>query len=136
MSYVTSINHDSKIENEKRCHPAPDSKYADPLSKLKELKLANVNKLLIAQLNINGLASKFDDLKHLIAGNKGILLIIESKLDNSYPPGQFNINGFSNPFRQDRNEYGGGIMIYVREDVACKELKSPDTVKNIEAVSI
>ena len=50
-------------------------------------------------------------------GNIDILLISETKLDSSFPTGQFLSNGYSEPFRIDQNSQGGGIMLYVREDI-------------------
>jgi hypothetical protein len=49
-------------------------------------------------------------------------MISETKLDSTFPVGQFVINGFSTPFRLDRNRNGGGIMLYVREDIPVKLL--------------
>ena len=39
-----------------------------------------------------------------------------------FPEAQFTIHGFSKPYRLDRNANGGGILIYVREDIPSKEL--------------
>ena len=41
-------------------------------------------------------------------------MISETKLDSSFPEGQFLIPGYSSPYRLDRNCRGGGIMLYVR----------------------
>ena len=41
-------------------------------------------------------------------------MISETKLDSSF---QFLIPGYSSPCRLDRNCRGGGIMLYVREDI-------------------
>ena len=49
-------------------------------------------------------------------------MISESKLDDSFPHGQFLIDGFHTPFRFDRNKNGGGILLYVREDIPAKIL--------------
>ena len=49
-----------------------------------------------------------------------ILVISETKLDESFPEGQFKIPAFTSSFRQDRNEFGGGIMVFVREDILSK----------------
>ena len=43
-------------------------------------------------------------------------MITETKLDDSLPTMQFNIEGYYT-FRLDRNEYGGGILLYVRDDI-------------------
>ena len=44
------------------------------------------------------------------------------KLDDSFRQGQFLIEGFHSPFRFDRNETGGGILLFVREDILAKVL--------------
>ena len=51
-------------------------------------------------------------------------MISETKLDSSFPDGQFLIPGYSSPYRLDRNCRGGGTMLYVREDIPSKLLLS------------
>ena len=68
---------------------------------LKALRLKNFNKLILAHLNINSLRNKFEFLISLIKDNIDILMISETKLDQSFPTNQFMINGFSAPFRLD-----------------------------------
>ena len=46
----------------------------------------------------------------------------ETKLDESFPIGHFFINGFSIPFRLDRDRNGGGILLYIRENIPSKLL--------------
>ena len=46
-------------------------------------------------------------------------MITETKLDDSLPTMQFNIEGYYT-FRLDRNEYGGGILLYVQDDIPSK----------------
>ena len=73
-----------------------------------------------SSLNVNSLVSKFDELKVIGQGIFDILIINETKLDVSFPVNQFSINGFSTPYRLHRNRNGGGIIIYVREDITSK----------------
>ena len=68
---------------------------------LKALRLKNFNKLILAHLSINSLRNKFEFLISLIKDNIDILMISETKLDQSFPTNQFMINGFSAPFRLD-----------------------------------
>ena len=45
-----------------------------------------------------------------------IICVDETKLESSYPDSQFHIDGYQfPPFRRDRNKYGGGKIVYVRE---------------------
>ena len=87
---------------------------------LRVFRKKNLNKLIIAHLNVNSLRNKFELLKEQIQDNIDILMIYETKIDASFPIGQFFLNGYSTPFRLDRNAYGGGILLYVREDIPSK----------------
>ena len=49
-------------------------------------------------------------------------MLSESKLDSSFPEGQFLIPGYGAPYTIDRTCHGGGIMLLVREDIPCKLL--------------
>ena len=44
-------------------------------------------------------------------------MISETKIDESFPNENFLIEGYSRPYRLDRDSNGGGIMLYVREDI-------------------
>ena len=48
-------------------------------------------------------------------------LILEFKLDATFPNNQFKIDHYK-MFRFDRNSYGGGLVLYVNEQVPCKIL--------------
>ena len=108
----------------------------EPLNTLKRIRISNVNRIIIGQLNINSIRNKFDDMKFIVTGNFDILVITESKLDRSFPANQFIIEGFSPPFRADRDSKGGGVLIYAREDIACRELKCHSSLKCIEGIFI
>ena len=75
---------------------------------LREIRVKNVNKVVIGSLNINSFASKFEQLREIIGKNLDILTIQETKLDQSFPTEQFTLEGYSKPYRLDRNRYGGG----------------------------
>ena len=94
----------------------------NPLSTIKNLRLSNVNRVVIGNLNINSLPNKFNQLKELVLKHVDILVLTETKLDDSFPNSQFLVDGFSEPFRIDRNRSGGGVMIYVRDVIPSKLL--------------
>ena len=52
--------------------------------------------------------------------NIDILMVSETKLDESFPVGQFITEGFGVPYKVDRNANGGGIMLFVREHIPSK----------------
>ena len=82
--------------------------------------MLKTRKMLNTHLNINSLRKKFDTLNHQIKGKVDVLIISETKLDESFPEGQFKIPGFATPFRSELNEFGSGIMVFVREDIPSK----------------
>ena len=58
----------------------------------------------------------------MVKGKVDILMVSETKIDDPFPMAQFSIVGFTNSFRQDRDHEGGGIIIYVRDDIPCTEI--------------
>ena len=77
-------------------------------SLLRKIRVKNVGRLIIASLNINSIANKSDRLEEFVEENVDVLIILETKIDNTFPTAQFRINGFSEPFRKDRDRNGGG----------------------------
>ena len=51
-------------------------------------------------------------------------MISETKLDSSFPKGQFHLHGFCEPYRLDRNGNGGRILVFIREDIPSKLIES------------
>lgn len=111
-----------------------ENNLVDDISLLKEIKLKNVNRLVIGHLNINSLPGKFEPLKDFIRNYIDILIITESKIDASFPGQQSFIDGFSMPFRLDRNINGGGVLAYVRDDIPCTQLSSHTYDKDLEGL--
>ena len=56
-------------------------------------------------------------LSDRIKGNIDVLLVSETKIDDSFLIGNFLIDGFSTPYRLDRNSNGCGLTLFVREDI-------------------
>ena len=50
----------------------------NPLLKIKNLRLSNVNWVIIGNLNINSLANKFDQLKEIVLKYIDILVITDT----------------------------------------------------------
>ena len=46
-----------------------------------------------------------------------------NKTEGIFPDLQFLIKGFSVPYRLDRITKGGGILLYIREDILSKRIK-------------
>ena len=108
----------------------------NPLMILEGIRKKCVKNIIIGHLNINALANKFDDLKIVLKDKVNILLLVETKLDDSFPIHQFIIEGYTSPYRLDRNCFGGGVLVYVRTDIPSKELKKRNLHKYIEALFV
>ena len=81
-----------------------------------------MNRLIIGNLNINSISNKFYQLKLFVQGKVDILIVTETKLDSTLPTFQFLMEGYSDQYHFDRNRYGGGVLIYNREDIPSKLL--------------
>ena len=99
---------------------------------LKTLRIKNLNRIILGHININSLRNKFDQLKEFVMGKIDILIISETKLDQTFPTGQFLMHGYSDPFRLDRTAHGGGILIFIREDIPSKLLTTHSIPKDID----
>ena len=108
--------------NAKFSNEINNDEFLNLLSTIKNLRLSNVNRVVIGNLNINSLPNKFNQLKELVLKHVDILVLTETKLDDSFPNSQFSIDGFSEPFRIDRNRSGSRIMIYIRGIIPSKLL--------------
>ena len=89
----------------------------DCIRVLKTILSDNSNKFIFAHININSFGNKFDFLPTQVRANIDVLMVSETKIDNSFPVSNFSIDGFSAPCRLDCANNGGGIMLYVREDI-------------------
>ena len=103
-----------------------------PFEILKKIQVNNVSRVVIGHVNINSIRSKFDIvrllsdmLSSMVKDNMDILMVSETKLDSSLPQAQFRIEGYVPPFRYDRNSYGGGILLFIREDILTKIISIP-----------
>ena len=93
----------------------------------KELTMLGWN-TFIDHLNINAMRNKFVLVENIMI-IIDIFLISEAKLNCTFPLNQFSVAGFKQ-FRRDRNRFGGGLMLYINDNIPCRPLnehpKSPD----------
>ena len=83
---------------------------------MKKIRINNVKRVVIEHINIKFIRNKFD----MVKDNTDILMISETKLDSSFPQAQFRMERYAPPFRYDRNYHGGGILLFLREDIPTK----------------
>ena len=100
-------------------NPNLESEYFG--NKLKFLGTSNLH-CIFAQINVNSIRNKFEALVNGVRGNVDILMISKTKTDDSFPPTQFLIEGFTATYKLDRNVSGGGILVYIREDIPYKSI--------------
>ena len=84
---------------------------------LYEFRLKNPNRLIFAHININSLKKKFEMLQEVLRNSIDLLVISETKLDASFPSSHFIRDGFTLPYRLDRTQHRGGIILFIREDI-------------------
>ena len=102
------------------------------------MRKRNIHKIPLGQINVIyeiNIRNKFDPPMAAITGNIEILLITEIKIDSTFPENKFYFNGYNVLYRHDRNTNGGGILVYVRDDIRsrkCKNLPSSFEVLLIE----
>ena len=95
---------------------------ASPEEKLNNLKPKDPNGLIFAHLNVTSVRNKFDLIADIVKNNIDILMISETKLDSSFPIEH--LNGYSEPYRFDKNRNGGGVILFVHEVIPSKLIES------------
>ena len=102
-------------------------------SSLQTLKTKNSKRLISRNSNINAINNKFEQLKYIIKNNIDVLIVIETKLDFSFPSSQISRDEFAQPFPRDRNKNRCGVMTFVRYDIPSKEI---EVTSDVECLSI
>ena len=83
-------------------------------SSLGSLKLRNVNRLIFGLISINSLRNRFELLFSFVSNNID-MLTSETKINNTFPPIQLCVPGYSVPFIFDSVGNGGAIMLHIRK---------------------
>ena len=63
-------------------------------------------------------------------------MISVTKLDYTFPHDLYHLEDFSNPYRLDRNSHGGGILVYVRDNIPSNLVKLDQKLENFEGFFI
>ena len=81
--------------------------------------------LIVVHFNIDSITAegRLEQLKVVCQTLKlDILIITESKLDESIPNSMIEISNFHEPLRRDRNRHGGGCLIYISDNLTFKQM--------------
>ena len=96
-------------------------------------KIKNLRGFKIAGLNINSLLRHVDELRLMLPNSKiDVFAVNESKIDSSITDNEISIPGY-NMIRRDRNRFGGGVVVYIREVHSFKERKDLN-LENLEMI--
>ena len=108
----------------------------EPLEKNPLETLRKNNGIDFSYLNINSLRYKAKDVKLKILPHVDIFCIAETKLDSSFPEGQFFVKDFKKPIRLDYSKGSGGLLLYVREHLPLRQLKHSLLSPGIECLTL
>ena len=112
---------ESNCENEKCEVESVDTD--EVLAKIKDIRIEHRKECVISCLYINSLQNKFNEGRLWLATNTlDILTIQETKINSTSPSSQFHVEGF-NFYRRDRVKGGGGILVYIRDNIAASRKK-------------
>ena len=95
----------------------------DDLIGLSKQRVTYPKNLIIGHLNINSVRNKFSSVQQTVLSKTDILLLSETKIDDSFSDSQFFVEGFK-MCRKDRTKTGGGLSLYVNENLPRKIINS------------
>ena len=104
------------------------------LLEIQQQRVDNAKSIIVGHLNINSIRYKFIFAESIVKAFD-LFLISESKLDSTFPMNQFHIFVFK-VFRRDRNRFGGGLILYINENISCRPLNDHPTFPNLELIKI
>ena len=135
FSAKENTNVESKSENESEIKDEPQ-KCENFTDLLFNVRKKHSNKIIRAHININSLRNKFDMLTNSVTEYIDVIMISETKLDNTFPYALYHLKDFSNPYRLDRNCHGGGILVYVRDNIPSNLVKLDQNFDSFEGFFI
>ena len=118
LGYLSKYDHydnPSGKTDHKEKHMEKNKGFREILNGVREKK---INRPIIGQLNINLIRNKFHFFEFEASKHLDILLISETKIDETFLSAQFLLDGFSRPCRLDSCANGGGKPLYVRDDIS------------------
>ncbi len=118
-----------------RC-PEADLEINSKNDKTSVSRKVSKNKLKVLYCNARSVRNKMDELKGIVALEDIDIIGITESWANKDDLMLLDINGFI-IFRQDRFEKkGGGVLIYIKNHLSCKELKISIKLNDLESVWI
>ena len=134
---VSDNTHETDGTISQVCNNLNENMSGSPSSEVKNYKLENPKNITIGHLNVNSLRNKFISCFDwgVRQSKLDIFLVSETKIDHSFPNQQFSIDGYKT-YRRDRNNFGLGLLLYLNENILCRELTAEQIDSNFEIVFI
>ena len=63
-------------------------------SNLHQVRINNPSRIIFGQININSIRNKFAQLIYIVSNEIDILMVSETKLDDTFPTSQFSMQGY------------------------------------------
>ena len=92
----------------------------DAKKALKEVKICLPDKLILGNVYIISIRNKFDSLVCMLHKNVNVIFISEM----NFLLARLKIEGFTSLCSYDRNDKGGGLLLYIRKDISSYLLQS------------
>ena len=97
------------------------------------------NSFTCGSINLNSIlhANRLDQVESILRDNNfSVFCINESKLDDSKDPACYKIDNYI-ALAKHRTIHGGGIVVYVRDDIACRRLSDlENNTQTLEHVAV
>ena len=87
----------AKYETQSTTCKGASKLHNDCISRFKMIRVENFNNIIVVTLKINSISPKFDEFKLMLSGYFDVIIVTETKLNDSFLKAQFCINGFSIP---------------------------------------
>ena len=105
-------------------------------SSLFNIQKYHSNEIIMAHININSLGREIDMLTNSAIKYIEALMISETKLEDTFPHAIQHLKDFSNSSTLDRNFHGGGILVYVTDNIPSNLVKLDQKFENFESFFI
>ena len=116
------------IQDEQKCENFSDFLF--------NIQKHHSHKVIKAHIKVNSLKNKFDMLSHVVSEYIDMLMISESKLEDTFQHALYHLKHFSNLYRLDRNSHGGGLLAYVRDNIPSNLVKLDQKFEKFEGFFI
>ena len=96
----------AKPETQNNTFKEASNSHNDCISRFKIIRAENFDNIIVGTLSKNSISPMFDECKLMASGYLDVMIVTETKLDDSFPKAQFCIDGFSTPYRLIEIEMG------------------------------